>query len=534
MRTLSCILMAYVFSASSVIAQPNEQPRPDQIDLTPDARFTVFEGPLLDNGRIDYITALNRHFSRGVTKENNAFRALFLIMPRNHRPGDPFKQFERQAQITDALRITEQELENAPTFVPWYDYATEQGLDQDQRWDIRDAVEQGTFNHEQIEVFVQWLQSQEPVLVRVIETVKLDGYWRPIGEDPQFPESGLVSGLGGLGELRSYARALESRASWAMHKGDQDKVVESLVAIRWLAYQVSRGHSLIDSLVAISIDALGVDLCHHVIKQRKLDKTHIEQLARGLAAVPESVPVADTMAFGTRASHINAFVYVMTSGMRFDEAFPMSFDTEQLEQAIHETGIDLDAGVRRLNAYLLGQAAEARVPTYAAHQRLRELRDPVVYEPIQAAYDEYVIEDEDADEQWIEIDAKDFDKDSLTKLTADLFYRELAVGSGAARTMFRLRAQQQVMTAALACERYRHDQGEYPNSLQQLMPDYLPEVPIDPMDGEPLRYRRAVEDTAVIYSISTDLEDDGGATDANDYEATKEGDYVWRLELPKD
>ena len=65
---------------------------------------------------------------------------------------------------------------------------------------------------------------------------------------------------------------------------------------------------------------------------------------------------------------------------------------------------------------------------------------------------------------------------------------------------------------ALAAERYRRDQGNWPASLSALVPQWLPAVPIDPMDGKRLRYRR-LPYGVVIYSVGHDRVDNGGAID---------------------
>jgi hypothetical protein len=63
--------------------------------------------------------------------------------------------------------------------------------------------------------------------------------------------------------------------------------------------------------------------------------------------------------------------------------------------------------------------------------------------------------------------------------------------------------------AAVAAERYRREHGDWPEALADLVPGYLPAVPLDPFDGEPLRYRRT-DGGAVIYSVGEDDRDDGG------------------------
>lgn len=63
--------------------------------------------------------------------------------------------------------------------------------------------------------------------------------------------------------------------------------------------------------------------------------------------------------------------------------------------------------------------------------------------------------------------------------------------------------------AALASERYRCKTGHWPRALADLVPDYLPVVPLDPFDNEPLRYRRT-ETGAVISSIGPESPVDQG------------------------
>jgi hypothetical protein len=67
--------------------------------------------------------------------------------------------------------------------------------------------------------------------------------------------------------------------------------------------------------------------------------------------------------------------------------------------------------------------------------------------------------------------------------------------------------------AALASERFRLQKKRWPVSLGELVKaDVLKEIPIDPMDGKPLRVRRTV-DGLVIYSVGADGKYRGDALD---------------------
>jgi hypothetical protein len=60
--------------------------------------------------------------------------------------------------------------------------------------------------------------------------------------------------------------------------------------------------------------------------------------------------------------------------------------------------------------------------------------------------------------------------------------------------------QLQCLITALALERFRQHNHRWPDTLAQLVPDYLSAVPLDPEDGEPLRFQRR-EDRVVLYSL---------------------------------
>lgn len=71
-------------------------------------------------------------------------------------------------------------------------------------------------------------------------------------------------------------------------------------------------------------------------------------------------------------------------------------------------------------------------------------------------------------------------------------------------------AHERVTVTALAVERWRLARGgRLPDTLTELAPNYLPSPPIDPFDGQTLRYKRLGKGY-VIYSIGEDLMDNGG------------------------
>lgn len=65
----------------------------------------------------------------------------------------------------------------------------------------------------------------------------------------------------------------------------------------------------------------------------------------------------------------------------------------------------------------------------------------------------------------------------------------------------------------IAIKAFKNDTGNYPASLDKLVPDYLSSVPLDYFDGKPLRYS---EEKNILYSVGEDLKDAGGSV-GNDW-----------------
>ncbi|MDP6439797.1 MAG: hypothetical protein QGH74_09195 [Candidatus Brocadiia bacterium] len=81
--------------------------------------------------------------------------------------------------------------------------------------------------------------------------------------------------------------------------------------------------------------------------------------------------------------------------------------------------------------------------------------------------------------------------------------------AGCARRHAGSLAQLRTARGALAVERYRIANGRLPEKLDDLVPEFMGAIPVDPFDGRPLRYKK-LEKGYVVYSVGTDRADDGG------------------------
>ncbi|MBX2852906.1 MAG: type II secretion system protein GspG [Phycisphaeraceae bacterium] len=77
---------------------------------------------------------------------------------------------------------------------------------------------------------------------------------------------------------------------------------------------------------------------------------------------------------------------------------------------------------------------------------------------------------------------------------------------------------------ALALELYKADHGAYPDTLEALVPRYLPTMPIDRITGGPLN-DTLKDGRPVLYSVGADRDDDNG-TAAYDADGDREQDVI--------
>ena len=66
---------------------------------------------------------------------------------------------------------------------------------------------------------------------------------------------------------------------------------------------------------------------------------------------------------------------------------------------------------------------------------------------------------------------------------------------------------------AVAAIRFRNANEAWPQTLDDLVGEYLDEKPVDPVTGKPLKFKMA-DDAIVVYSVGIDLDDDEGTNNS--------------------
>ena len=114
------------------------------------------------------------------------------------------------------------------------------------------------------------------------------------------------------------------------------------------------------------------------------------------------------------------------------------------------------------------------------------------------------------------------------ELFARYFLRSMPTVS---RKFVRSQTSTDLARLAIALERHRLAHGNYPETLDALVPQFIAKLPHDVINGQPLKYRRNADASFILYSVGWNEKDDGGTvvmtTGKTPSVDPKKGDWVW-------
>ena len=319
-----------------------------------------------------------------------------------------------------------------------------------------------------LEAAEQFLQKYAASLERLHQAAEVDGAARYTTDF----RLGVAMPLDYVQRLREGARLLSLEAHVRAHRGDGKGAVESIHAISMLARSLEREPVLVSHLVRIAFDGMAGDLIRFLLPTDILSEEDLLRLQEDLRGIDYHGGLHQAM-LGERVTGIEIFRDPAVLGAEVGR-------TARFWQLTQRHGFVL---------YLkhMGRFVEtAKIPwpeaIEAADQAEAELRERID------------------------------NMSALGRLTHAL-PELLAPAVGAVFTVTaRGVAWNDAADAAIAVELYRRNYGKLPERLEELVPQFLPQVPTDPYDGQPLRYI-VREDEYLIYSVGPNRIDDGGTDD---------------------
>ncbi len=492
-----------------------------QSPITISPETTVIHGPLMENGYVDYIAALNQLLSQGVTTENNA--AVLLL-----RVTGPREIGRNRAQYCQMLGIPEMPLEGA-YLVPadLFEVSAGDAEISKQRLTEHDLASKGPWTAKQIPTLARWLEQSAPQFEQIEQATRRTRYYTPLisGDPPS-----LVSVLLPQAQTsRTIARSLMIRSMFRLGKGDVAGAWQDIQSMHRLARLVGQGPTLIEGLVAIAIDSMAQAATIQVAQSEFLTPEWASTIMKDVEALKPVCVMVDKVNVAERFMFLDSVGLLLREGPHGLHTMlgeqPESAGMKMIGQFMMRS-IDADKTLKMGNRWYDKLHANLSLPTFAERRAAAALTNK-----------------------------------ELTELQADTTGATAALtvlaGSGAERgelfadilvTML-LPAIQQVDVAserilvrrdqsmiALALRMYHMETGAFPADLGRLVPRYLPEVPSDRMSDQPIRYvagevRCKFSSPGNNGQYDTDLND----TDLNDTDLKSEGapsdDLVVELNL---
>lgn len=228
------------------VAEP-ESREPLRYPLGESTSFIV--EPVDTYGDPDYVEALNRQSSTGVSSENNAAVSLMQVI---QPPDISTEAWER------ALASLGMESGQVPSkrFVDLRSYCQMRGVNPDDIYfpEVTDVESFRSIGNQNNHPFLaDWVVANEESLGAVREAVACDKFYLPLTVPPRKRESLFNVDIDWVEPLRAIARALVIHASIRLAEGDVDGAIADLLAVHRLGYHLSTHPIAVVNIVSVAI-----------------------------------------------------------------------------------------------------------------------------------------------------------------------------------------------------------------------------------------------------------------------------------------
>ena len=311
------------------------------------------------------------------------------------------------------------------------------------------------------------------------------------------PNRGVSMLLPHLANLRGLSQTLGVRTLVELHDGHRDLAWTNVLAVTRLATAWEPESTEISQLVRCGLATLAFETTWQALMAGGWSDAQLAQLQAEWQAVDFFKHLPETEAFA-RAAHADACQRERQDRIEYRQFFRDVFRSPRTAWMGLSTYWS-SLGYRRRGSYEderdlllyhrdreLQLRAAIAAPTW---QRMRQMPGVTNSAPYQARHPSRV--------------------GSLINMR-QMSMGFMRQGRGLMGQAADAEARRRLLLAALALERYHTRHGNYPPSLTALVPGVLPRLPVDFMDGQPLRYRRTEDGRFVLYSVGLDCVDNGG------------------------
>ena len=483
---------------------------------------TSITEPLRKDGAVDYVAALNKRYSRGVTPENNAAVLFWKAMGL----GEINEKYrEKYFQMLGILALPEKGdyFIDVDQYAAQKDIAKPGGTAPEKRgryesWDQLNRTMKRPWSNRDFPIFAEWLAANEKPLALLGEASKRPRCYDPLVGGETTP---LVSILRPDVQLyKSVAGALAAQAMLRLGEGKLDAAWEDLLTCHRLAQLTGQGPTLIDALMAQTINERACAGDQALLQHTRLIAAQVAKMRRDLNRLPPLPNMADRIDVAERFTYLELILYYARWGS------PAVAEIEKELAAVAEIpgigepneAIELKDVMKSLVYYRAGTAIDWDVILRMGNAWFDRIAD-AYHKPTRAEQKEALRRiDEDlrglkkavADTTSLDKAMLDNPRKALSERLGQVLLSEFSPSirldtASEDRAIMRFELDK----LAFALTAYQADVGSFPAKLAELAPKYVAELPKDRFNEADLHYRRQGAGF-LLYSVGMNGKDDQG------------------------
>jgi hypothetical protein len=472
---------------------------------------TRIEGPRRADRRIDYLEALNRKLSEGVTPENNAAAALYRAIRLDDLETTLQPEFYRRLGVDPPGEADERFLEED-------DYAERAVGDDPEKLaafhekfyeQLSTAYERPWTGMERLEL-AGWLKANAKPLEQIAAGLERPRYYMPLVTSEECYQL-VNASLPGIMPAREVGRAFASRAMMHLGEGKLDEARADLLSAHRLARHIGRGPTLIEALVGITIDRLALSGDTALAHCGKLTTDQARAYAAELAKLPRVTDMLEKIDIAERYMFLDCVMTLAVEGPEGLDALvgdggggdsPLS---KAIGKLLSAALIDWNEPLKIGNVWYDKLVAAGRKATYAERDAALDAFEEDLKTFVEESRDPVAMLGK------VLLSGKSPGKAVGGQMGNILIALLLPAVRAAVTAEDRHTEQFELTHLALLLAAYRAEHGAYPETLDALAPKYVAELPRDLFTGEALKYRRTDGGGYMLYSVGPNRTDDGGA-----------------------
>lgn len=342
--------------------------------------------------------------------------------------------------------------------------------------------------------------------------------------------------LPNLAQIKQAAQYLSYAAVCDLHRGDTTAATRRMRALLAISQGSTDQRLLIAQLVRIAVTAIGAGSTWELLQAPGVTDAQLAQIQSDWTRLEFTRAAENSLAMERAMGQMtleqmresSAEFRKFTSGFAWPGAAPAATGSDWFDQAeqFAKDAWDQSRLKAKETAWRFSWSYSDQLRTLRAQQALiecaRQARTNGSFAAALAVQKE----------KWEALGLDGIETDDLFNLgMADADLRTLFTQTTLALTKFIdkvmvVEANRQLVVTAIALQRYKLRNRQYPTALAALVPAFLSALPRDPVDGKPLRYQPNTDGTLLLYSVGEDGEDNGG-----DPKPAKEGskNLAWQL-----